>query len=76
MLKTDFRPTISSSEQAVGVWQLVGATAHHFGIKSDQWYDGRKDVLASTDAALDYLAYLHKRFDGYWLNALAAYNSR
>lgn len=74
-VESDFRPTISSSEQAVGVWQLVGATAHHFGIKSDQWYDGRKDVLASTDAALDYLAYLHKRFDGNWLHALAAYNS-
>lgn len=74
-VESDFRPTISSSEQAVGVWQLVGATAHHFGIKSDQWYDGRKDVLASTDAALAYLEYLHKRFDGDWLHALAAYNS-
>ncbi|CAM3860020.1 membrane-bound lytic murein transglycosylase D [Pseudoalteromonas mariniglutinosa NCIMB 1770] len=74
-VESDFRPTISSSEQAVGVWQLVGATAHHFGIKSDQWYDGRKDVLASTDAALAYLEYLYKQFDGNWLHALAAYNS-
>lgn len=74
-VESDFRPTVSSSQQAVGVWQLVGATAHHFGIKSDQWYDGRQDVLASTDAALAYLKYLHKRFDGNWLHALAAYNS-
>ena len=37
--------------------------------------DGRQDVLASTDAALDYLSYLHKRFDGNWLHALAAYNT-
>lgn len=74
-VESDFRPTIASSQQAVGVWQLVGATAHHFGVKSDQWYDGRQDVLASTDAALDYLSYLHKRFDGNWLHALAAYNS-
>ena len=59
----------------MGVWQLVAATAHHFGVKSDQWYDGRQDVLASTDAALDYLSYLHKRFDGNWLHALAAYNT-
>lgn len=74
-VESDFRPTATSSQHAVGVWQLVGATAYHFGIKSDQWYDGRKDVLASTDAALDYLSYLHKRFDGNWLHALAAYNS-
>ncbi|MEL0640248.1 LysM peptidoglycan-binding domain-containing protein [Pseudoalteromonas aliena] len=74
-VESDFRPTIESSQKAVGVWQLVGATAHHFGIKSDKWYDGRQDVLASTDAALDYLSYLHKRFDGNWLHALAAYNS-
>jgi len=74
-VESDFRPTIRSSEQAVGVWQLVGATAYHFGVQSDQWYDGRQDILASTDAALAYLSYLHKRFDGDWLHALAAYNS-
>ncbi|MCQ8879395.1 transglycosylase SLT domain-containing protein [Pseudoalteromonas shioyasakiensis] len=74
-VESDFRPRVSSSQQAVGVWQLVGATAYHFGINSDQWYDGRRDVLAATDAALAYLKYLHKRFDGNWLHALAAYNS-
>jgi membrane-bound lytic murein transglycosylase D len=74
-VESDFRPLASSSEHAVGVWQLVGATAHHFGVKSDQWYDGRQDVLAATDAALNYLRYLHKRFNGDWLLALAAYNS-
>ena len=62
-VESDFRPTVTSSQQAVGIWQLVGATAYHFGIKSDQWYDGRKDVLASTDAALNYLSYLYERFD-------------
>lgn len=74
-VESDFRPAIRSSQHAVGVWQLVGATAHHFGVKSDQWYDGRQDVLASTDAALAYLKYLHKRFNGNWLHALAAYNT-
>ncbi|MCC9661726.1 transglycosylase SLT domain-containing protein [Pseudoalteromonas sp. MB41] len=74
-VESDFRPTIQSSEQAVGIWQLVGATAYHFGVQSDQWYDGRQDILASTDAALAYLSYLHKRFDGDWLHAIAAYNS-
>ncbi|MEI5640481.1 MULTISPECIES: LysM peptidoglycan-binding domain-containing protein [unclassified Pseudoalteromonas] len=74
-VESDFRPTAKSSQNAVGVWQLVDATAYHFGIKKDAWYDGRQDVLASTDAALDYLSYLHERFDGDWLHAIAAYNS-
>ncbi len=74
-VESDFRPTVRSSEHAVGIWQLVGATAYHFGVQSDQWYDGRQDILASTDAALAYLSYLHKRFNGNWLHALAAYNS-
>ncbi|CAM4084156.1 LysM peptidoglycan-binding domain-containing protein [Pseudoalteromonas byunsanensis] len=74
-VESDFRPKAISSQQAVGAWQLVNATAYHFGIKTDQWYDGRQDVLASTNAALDYLSYLYKRFHGNWLHALAAYNS-
>ncbi|NOU52723.1 LysM peptidoglycan-binding domain-containing protein [Pseudoalteromonas sp. JBTF-M23] len=74
-VESDFRPKVTSSQQAVGAWQLVNSTAYHFGITTDQWYDGRKDVLASTDAALDYLSYLYKRFNGNWLHALAAYNS-
>ncbi|WP_105166925.1 LysM peptidoglycan-binding domain-containing protein [Pseudoalteromonas sp. T1lg23B] len=74
-VESDFRPKAISSQQAVGAWQLVNATAYHFGITKDPWYDGRQDVLASTEAALDYLSYLHKRFHGNWLHALAAYNS-
>ncbi len=43
--------------------------------RANWWYDGRRDVVASTDAALDLLEYLHKKFDGDWLHALAAYNT-
>ncbi|BBN82861.1 lytic transglycosylase [Pseudoalteromonas sp. A25] len=74
-VESDFRPKVTSSQQAVGAWQLVNSTAYHFGITTDQWYDGRQDVLASTHAALDYLSYLYRRFNGNWLHALAAYNS-
>ncbi|MCF6435528.1 LysM peptidoglycan-binding domain-containing protein [Pseudoalteromonas sp. MMG022] len=74
-VESDFRPKAVSSQQAVGAWQLVNATAYHFGITTDHWYDGRQDILESTSAALDYLNYLHKRFNGNWLHALAAYNS-
>ncbi|MFC3033559.1 LysM peptidoglycan-binding domain-containing protein [Pseudoalteromonas fenneropenaei] len=74
-VESDFRLNARSSEQAIGVWQLMSSTAHHFGIKQNPWYDGRLDVLAATDAALAYLKYLHQKFDGDWLHALAAYNS-
>nr|KJZ08380.1 lytic transglycosylase [Pseudoalteromonas rubra] len=74
-VESDFRPTARSSQGAVGVWQLVDATAYHFGLQSNDWYDGRQDVLGATDAALDYLQYLRQRFNGNWLHALAAYNS-
>ncbi|KID57998.1 lytic transglycosylase [Pseudoalteromonas luteoviolacea] len=74
-VESDFRPQAVSKQSAVGIWQLVDATAYHFGLQSNDWYDGRRDVLASTDAALSYLAYLHKTFDGNWLHAIAAYNT-
>ncbi|MCF2857348.1 transglycosylase SLT domain-containing protein [Pseudoalteromonas sp. SMS1] len=74
-VESDFRPHAVSKQHAVGAWQLVDATAYHFGLQSNDWYDGRKDVLAATDAALAYLKYLHKTFNGNWLHAIAAYNS-
>lgn len=74
-VESDFRPKVHSSQSAVGIWQLMDSTAYHFGVTTDEWYDGRQDVLASTDAALDYLVYLYKRFNGDWLHALAAYNT-
>jgi len=45
-----------------------------FGLKRTWWYDGRRDVVESTRAALDYLQALHDQFDGDWLLAIAAYN--
>ena len=51
------------------------ATGDHFGLKRNWWYDGRRDIVASTHAALDYLEYLHDYLDGDWLLAMAAYNA-
>jgi len=65
----------ASNRSAVGMWQLVPATAQRFGVKQNHWYDGRRDLQASTQAALDYLSYLDELFDGDWLLVLAAYNS-
>jgi len=57
------------------MWQFIPSTGRLYGLKQNWWYDGRRDVLASTDAALDYLEKLHAQFNGDWLLALAAYNS-
>ncbi|GAM69089.1 membrane-bound lytic murein transglycosylase D precursor [Vibrio sp. JCM 19236] len=46
-----------------------------YGLEQTYWYDGRRDVEASTDAALNYLTYLSERFDGNWNHAIASYNS-
>ena len=64
-----------SHSHASGLWQFIPSTGKRFGLQRDWWYDGRRDPVASTEAAIKYLKYLNKYFDGDWLLALAAYNS-
>lgn len=59
---------------ANGLWQIMPGTASGQGIKINWWYDGRRDIIASTNAALDHFAYLHDFFNN-WLFAIAAYNA-
>ena len=75
VVESAFDPFAYSHGRAAGMWQFIPGTGKRFGLKQNWWYDGRRDVLASTDAALDYLQMLHKTFKGDWLLALAAYNS-
>ncbi|ODN42097.1 LysM peptidoglycan-binding domain-containing protein [Piscirickettsia litoralis] len=75
LVESGFRPSVSSSAGASGLWQLMPITASRFGVKQNWWYDGRFDIGKSTRSALNYLLYLHNFFDGNWLLALAAYNS-
>ena len=70
-----FDPFAYSHASASGLWQFVPGTGNRFKLKQSWWYDGRRDVVAATRAALDYLSFLHKTLDGDWLNAIAAYNS-
>jgi membrane-bound lytic murein transglycosylase D len=75
IVESAFQPFAYSHGRAAGLWQFVPGTAARYGLKQTWWYDGRRDVVASTRAALDYLQYLHGFFDGDWMLALAAYNS-
>ena len=75
MIESAYNPFAYSSRGAGGIWQMMPNTAAGLGIKQNAWYDGRRDVIASTKAALNYLVYLGGFFDGNWLLALAAYNT-
>lgn len=75
IVESAFDPFAFSHARASGMWQFMPATGKRFGLKQNFWYDGRRDVIASTRAALDYLQYLHDTLEGDWLNAIAAYNS-
>ncbi|HEC12780.1 MAG TPA: LysM peptidoglycan-binding domain-containing protein [Acidiferrobacteraceae bacterium] len=74
-IESAFKPMAYSRARASGLWQFIPSTGRNYGLKQNWWYDGRRDVLAATDAALDYLEKLHKQFNGDWHLALAAYNA-
>jgi membrane-bound lytic murein transglycosylase D len=74
VIESAFQPYAYSSASASGLWQFIASTGSRFSLKQDWWYDGRRDIVAATGAALDYLTYLHDMFNGDWLLAIAAYN--
>lgn len=74
LIESDFDASAYSHKHASGLWQLTPAIAKYFKVQISPWYDGRQDVIDSTRAALDFMEYLHKRFDGDWYHAIAAYN--
>lgn len=75
VVESAFIPTAYSRAKAAGLWQFIPSTGLRFGLKQNNYYDGRRDVVESTRAALDYLQFLANEFDGDWLLAIAAYNS-
>lgn len=75
MIESAYNPFAYSHANAVGLWQFIPSTGRHFNLRQTNWYDGRRDVTASTNAAMDYLSRLHEMFNGDWLLALAAYNA-
>jgi membrane-bound lytic murein transglycosylase D len=73
MIESAYNPQAYSRSHASGMWQFIPSTGKLYGLRQNFWYDGRRDVLAATSAALDYLQKLYDQF-GDWNLALAAYN--
>ena len=73
MIESAYNPVALSTSRAAGIWQFIPSTGKHYGLKQDFWVDSRRDVLAATDKALEYLSKLHDDF-GDWQLALAGYN--
>lgn len=74
-IESAYNPMAYSRAHAAGMWQFIPSTGRHFNLRQTNFYDGRRDITASTNAALDYLTRLHDMFNGDWLLALAAYNA-
>jgi len=72
-VESAYNPKALSRSQASGLWQFVPATGTHYNLKQDWWRDERRDPIASTNAALDYLSNLFE-MQGDWYLALASYN--
>lgn len=73
LVESAYNPNAISPAQAAGMWQFIPATGKRYNLKQDWWRDQRRDVIASTGAALDYLQTLYIQFND-WQLALAAYN--
>lgn len=73
-IESAFKPTAYSRAHAAGLWQFIAPTARRYGVKQNWWYDGRLDVIAATDAAIQYLTFLNQEFSGDWFHSLASYN--
>lgn len=75
IVESAFNPHATSGANAAGIWQIIPSTGRNYGLKQTRSYDARRDVVASTTAALDMMQRLNRMFDGDWLLTVAAYNS-
>jgi membrane-bound lytic murein transglycosylase D len=74
-VESAFITDAKSRSSASGLWQFIPGTGKLYNLKQDWWYDGRRDPMLSTQAALKFLGELERRFDGDWFHAVAGYNA-
>jgi len=74
VVESAFNPVAYSRSRASGLWQFIPSTGKHYGLQQNWWIDERRDVIRATTAALNYLQYLNRYFQGDWYLAIAAYN--
>jgi len=74
-VESAFRPDAESPAKASGLWQFIPPTGRLYGLEQNSWYDGRRDVIESTQAATTFLKQLSEEFNNDWLLALASYNA-
>ena len=75
MIESTYDPFAYSGAGAAGLWQFMPTTGTELGLKQDWWYDARRSIGASTNAALNYLDYLQNYFSGNWILAIASYDA-
>ncbi len=75
MVESNFDPFAYSQANAAGLWQITPVAAKEQNISSNWWYDGRRDIIESTEAALNHMSNIHKYLGSDWLYTVAAYNS-
>ena len=75
IVESDYYPFSYSHGTATGIWQFIPSTGRMYGLEEDWWHEDRRDVLASTKAAVHYLKDLNQMFEGDWLLSIAAYNA-
>lgn len=75
LIESAYDPFAYSGKGAAGLWQIMPVTGNDLGLKQDWWYDGRRSIGPSTNAALNYLDYLRNNYKGNWALAIAAYNA-
>lgn len=73
IVESAYNPQAISPARASGLWQFIPSTGRNYGLEQNWWIDERRDIIASTDAALDYLSYIYE-LHGDWHLALASYN--
>ena len=74
IIESAYDPLAYSQSHASGLWQFIPSTAAYLGLERNIWFDARRDIVKSTEVAINYLSYLNQKFENDWSLTLASYN--